>query len=98
MRQRTQKMNKHDFLNLIKYKPIFLDGATGTNLLRRGMPAGVCPEKWILEHKEIMIGLQREFIEAGSTIIYAPTFSANRIKLKEYGLDDNDIVFKLIRS
>lgn len=81
-------MNRQDFYNLIKENPIFLDGATGSNLLKRGMPAGVCPEKWILEHKEVLIGLQREFIEAGSNIVYAPTFSANRIKLKEYGLDD----------
>lgn len=79
-------MTKQAFMDLIKETPIFLDGATGSNLLKRGMPAGVCPEKWILEHKDVLIGLQREFIEAGSNIVYAPTFSANRIKLKEYGL------------
>ena len=81
-------MNKQEFQALIKENPIFLDGATGSNLLKRGMPAGVCPEKWILEHKEVLIKLQREFIEAGSNILYAPTFSANRIKLKEYGLEE----------
>ncbi|MDE6663466.1 MAG: homocysteine S-methyltransferase family protein [Lachnospiraceae bacterium] len=80
-------MNKQQFLNLIKEHPIFLDGATGSNLLKRGMPVGVCPEKWILENKDVLIGLQREYIEAGSNIVYAPTFSANRIKLKEYGLE-----------
>ncbi len=80
-------MNKQEFQALIKDTPIFLDGATGSNLQRRGMPAGVCPEKWILEHREIMIGLQREFVSAGSQIVYAPTFTANRIKLKEYGLE-----------
>ena len=52
------------------------------------MPAGVCPEQWILEHRDIMIALQREFVEAGSQIVYAPTFTANRIKLKEYGLEE----------
>lgn len=81
-------MTKQDFLNLIQEHPLFLDGATGSNLLKRGMPSGVCPEKWILENKEIMIGLQKEYVEAGSNILYAPTFSANRIKLKEYGLDE----------
>ncbi len=59
-----------------------------TNLLKRGMPAGVCPEEWILEHKEVMVQLQKEFVEAGSNIIYAPTFSANSVKLKEYGMAD----------
>lgn len=81
-------MTKQAFMDLIRETPIFLDGATGSNLLKRGMPAGVCPEKWILEHREVLIGLQKEFVEAGSNILYAPTFSANRIKLKEYGLEE----------
>lgn len=67
---------------------VYLDGATGSNLSLRGMPAGVCPEQWILEHEEVLIGLQREYVEAGSDIIYAPTFGGNRIKLEEYGLAD----------
>lgn len=80
-------MNIQEFKAFIKENPVFLDGATGSNLLKRGMPAGVCPEKWIIEHKEVLLQLQREYVEAGSSILYAPTFSANRIKLKEYGLD-----------
>ena len=80
-------MNKAEFNRLSRERVLYLDGATGSNLIKRGMPAGVCPEKWILDHREIMIGLQREYIEAGSNIIYAPTFTANRIKLKEYGLE-----------
>lgn len=56
--------------------------------MKAGMPAGVCPEKWILEHEGIMENLQREYVKAGSNILYAPTFTANRIKLEEYGLAD----------
>ncbi|MDE6388854.1 MAG: homocysteine S-methyltransferase family protein [Lachnospiraceae bacterium] len=81
-------MNKQEFQALIKEHPIYLDGATGSNLQKKGMPTGVCPEQWILDNREIMISLQREFVEAGSDIVYAPTFTANRIKLKEYGLED----------
>ncbi|MFI3211828.1 MAG: homocysteine S-methyltransferase family protein [Eubacteriales bacterium] len=81
-------MKKEEFNNFIKNKIIYLDGATGSNLMKRGMPAGVCPESWILEHPDVMRGLQEEYIEAGSNIIYAPTFTANRIKLAEYGLAD----------
>lgn len=84
-------MKFYEFEKLTSESLIFLDGATGSNLIKRGMPAGVCPEKWILEHEDIFIGLQREYVEAGSNIIYAPTFTANRVKLKEYGLQD-DIV------
>lgn len=80
-------MNKQEFHALIKEKPIFLDGATGSNLQKQGMPTGVCPEQWILEHRDILIGLQRAFVDAGTNIVYAPTFTANRIKLKEYGLE-----------
>lgn len=79
-------MNRQEFQALIKEKPLFLDGATGSNLQKKGMSAGVCPEKWILEHRDIMIELQRQFVDAGSNIVYAPTFTANRIKLAEYGL------------
>lgn len=81
-------MNKQEFQNILKDKFLFLDGATGSNLQKRGMPSGVCPELWITENKEVLIGLQKEYVEAGSNIVYAPTFSANRIKLGGYGLAD----------
>ena len=80
-------MNKQQFREIVRNHPVFLDGATGSNLQRQGMPTGVCPEQWILENREIMIQLQRAFVDAGSNIVYAPTFTANRIKLKEYGLE-----------
>ncbi len=82
-------MNKERFRSWIKERPVFLDGATGSNLQQKGMPTGVCPERWILENREIMIALQRAFLSAGTQIVYAPTFTANRIKLREYGLEDN---------
>ncbi len=80
-------MTKQEFKELSQSKIILLDGATGSNLQKRGMTAGVCPEKWILENPEIFIQLQKEYIEAGTDILYAPTFSANRLKLSEYGLE-----------
>lgn len=69
-------------------KITLLDGATGTNLYAMGMPQGVCVEKWILENPDAIISLQRGFADAGSDIVYAPTFSANRAKLGQYGLAD----------
>ena len=82
-------MNKKEWKELVESRVIFLDGATGSNLYKKGMPAGVCPEKWILENPEKLIELQMEFIEAGTDILYAPTFTGNRIKLKEYGLEQD---------
>ncbi|HEX3021651.1 MAG TPA: homocysteine S-methyltransferase family protein, partial [Lachnospiraceae bacterium] len=81
-------MNRKDFLALVDSKIVILDGATGSNLQLSGMPTGVCPEKWILEHPEVLIDLQKNYVKAGSDILYAPTFTANRIKLEEYGLSD----------
>ena len=80
-------MDKEAFYQLIQDTPVFLDGATGSNLQKRGMPTGVCPEQWILAHRDIMLNLQKEYVAAGSDILYAPTFTANRIKLAEYGLE-----------
>lgn len=79
-------MNKTDFRRLFDEKILILDGATGTNLMNAGMPLGVCPEKWILEHPQVMVDLQTAYLEAGTDILYAPTFTCNRIKLNEYGL------------
>lgn len=80
-------MKKQEFRSLAEGKLVFLDGATGSNLQRQGMPAGVCPEQWILENREAMLKLQRDFVAAGADIVYAPTFTANRLKLREYGLE-----------
>ena len=66
--------------------PLYLDGATGTNLQKAGMPTGVCPEVWMMEHPKVLTELQKGYAAAGSDIVYAPTFSGNRIKLNEYGL------------
>lgn len=81
-------MTKQEFRELIEKKLLFLDGATGSNLQKRGMPSGVCPEKWILENEDIFIELQKEYVEAGSNVLYAPTFTSNRIKLQEFGLEN----------
>ena len=81
-------MTKAEFKKLVENGPVILDGATGTNLQKAGMPVGVCPEQWILENPDIMIKLQEDYVAAGTDILYAPTFTANRIKLEEYGLAD----------
>lgn len=92
-------MTRDEFLLLVKSRIVILDGSTGRNLQNRGMPSGVCPEKWILDNPQVLIQLQKEFLEAGSDILLAPTFTANRVKLDEYGLADRieEINKKLVR-
>lgn len=81
-------MNKNEFASWCAERIHILDGATGSNLQKKGMSADVCPETWILDNPDKLIELQREYIDAGSDIVYAPTFGGNRIKLKKYGLAD----------
>ena len=91
-------MTKQQFKEYLNKQLLFLDGATGSNLQKRGMPSGVCPEKWILENENIFIGLQKEYVEAGTNVLYAPTFTSNRIKLQEFGLEEQirEINHKLV--
>ena len=60
----------------------FLDGATGSNLRKAGMPKEACTEEWVLAHPEVLIDLQRRYAAAGSQILYAPTFQAQPIALE----------------
>lgn len=68
-------------------RPFLLDGATGTNLMAAGMPSGVCVEQWVLEHPDVLLELQRGYVEAGSGMLTAPTFEANPYKLSQHGLE-----------
>lgn len=82
-------MTREEFITLSKDHILYLDGATGSNLVKAGMPSGVCPEQWILEHQDVMLQLQKDYVQAGTNILYAPTFTANRVKLAEYHLEKN---------
>ena len=79
-------LTREEFHDLLADGPLFLDGATGSNLQRLGMPKGCCTEEWILTNPESVINLQRAYAEAGSKIIYAPTFQAQPIALERVRL------------
>lgn len=81
-------MNKREFRELTESKIVILDGATGTELAKRGMPAGVCPEAFVMEHPDTIIDIHNAYFSAGSDIVYIPSFGANRLKLREFGLEN----------
>lgn len=81
-------MLRTEFEKLAAGRVLLLDGATGSELRKRGMPVGVSTELWALEHPEAVLELQRAYVDAGSDIIYAPTFSANRMSLEMHGIAD----------
>ena len=76
------------FLDILERRPLILDGATGTELQKRGMPPGVSPELWCLENPGVIAGVHRDYARAGSDAVYTCTFGANRLKLGQYGAHD----------
>jgi 5-methyltetrahydrofolate--homocysteine methyltransferase len=81
-------MTKNEFREWAFEQIRILDGATGTQLQKAGMPIGVCPEKWVSQNPETIIKIQKEYIESGSEIIYTCTLGGNGLKLKESGVED----------
>lgn len=96
-------LKKEEFWALCSNAPVILDGATGSNLQKAGMPRGCCTEKWILEHPQALIRLQQEYVLAGSQILYAPTFQAQPLAFAKENLEDqteqiNKSLLQLTRS
>ena len=96
-------LTKEQFYEKIASGVSVLDGATGSNLRNAGMPKACCAENWILENPEPLVALQRAYAEAGSQILYAPTFQAQPIALASVGLEKqtesiNEALIALSRS
>ena len=81
-------LTKEEFRAKLAAGVLLLDGATGSNLQKAGMPKGCCTEEWVLAHPDALVALQRAYAAAGSDIIYAPTFQAQPIALEKVGLAD----------
>ena len=79
-------LTKEEFHNRIASGLRFLDGATGSNLMKAGMPRGCCTEEWVLANPDALVALQRSYANAGSQILYAPTFQAQPIALEQVNL------------
>ena len=63
--------------------PLILDGATGTELQKRGYTGDVSAEQWVLAHPDSILSIQRDYVAAGSQVLYTPTFGGNAVKLAE---------------
>ncbi len=96
-------MVRESFRKLFTKPLVVLDGASGTQMMKWGMPKGVCPEKWAIENPEVLIAMQKAYVEAGSDIVYTFTFGASRFKLAMHGLGEetfamNEALAKLSRK
>ncbi len=76
---------KQKIKNLIKSRIVILDGATGTEMQKRGLPAGISPELWSCENPEVSAEIYRSYVESGSDILYTCTFGGSPWKLEEFG-------------
>lgn len=66
---------------LLQKRIVFLDGAVGTELIKRGMPPGVSTEKWAAEHPDVLRSIHRDYADALADIVLACTFGATASKL-----------------
>ena len=77
-------------LNEIGKRILFFDGGMGSLLQEKGLKPGELPETWNIRHPEAITQIHRSYLEAGSDIILANTFGANRLKYnknQEYSLE-----------
>ena len=70
---------------------VVLDGGTGTELERRGVP--MTPGAWCgaasLDHFDILVGVHKDYIAAGAEIITVNSYASNRLMLDEAGLGEH---------
>ncbi|MBP8830047.1 MAG: homocysteine S-methyltransferase family protein [Desulfobacter sp.] len=75
-------------LEIINKRILILDGATGTEMQKRGLPPGVSPELWSMENPEVSADIYRAYARAGSDMLYTCTFGGTPWKLEEFGAAD----------
>src|SRR5258708_20611591 len=79
---------KHMLLEQLQQRPLLCDGAMGSLLYARGVGYEQCFDALNLAQPELIQGIHREYISAGSQIIETNTFGANRAKLESYNLEE----------
>lgn len=80
------------FRNLLKKDFVLLDGGMGTMLQKAGMPMGAIPELLNITDSRMIIDVHKAYVEAGSDIVYANTFGANRYKLEHCSKSVSEII------
>ena len=91
-------MQRNPIHERIKEGVLILDGAMGTQLQMQGLPAGVCPEAWALDHGHVLEGIHRAYAEAGSHVVTTNTFGANRIKLSHFGQEAHTVEINILSA
>jgi len=73
------KINECFLYDLVKERPVLLDGAMGTEFMKNGFIKGTCPELWNVEKPEIIEKIHQGYFEAGSDVVLTNSFGGNKI-------------------
>jgi len=72
--------------SLIDSGPVVTDGSWGTQMQKRGLKRGECPDSWNLSHPERVLEVAQQYVNAGSQIILTNTFGGSRLALQKFKL------------
>ena len=78
--------------NIFEKDFVILDGAMGTMLQSRGLKIGGIPEVMNITNPEVVTDIHKEYVSAGSNIVYTNTFGANRYKMKDCGYSVEELI------
>ncbi|MBQ3916203.1 MAG: homocysteine S-methyltransferase family protein, partial [Ruminococcus sp.] len=82
-----------DFRSLLKSgRFLYLDGGMGTMLQAAGVQTDHVPELMNITDPEVIMTVHRKYSDAGSDVVYANTFGANRYKLQDCGHSVTEVV------
>ena len=77
--------------SLVEGGPVVTDGSWGTQMQKRGLGRGECPDSWNLFHPEKVEEVAQQYVDAGSQIILTNTFGSNRLALRHHELGDQAV-------
>jgi len=84
----VDKNNECKILERVQRELMLLDGAMGTELMKRGLPPGRSPELWNVEKPDWIQEIHRSYYQAGADAVITNSFGGNPIKLDAHGLID----------
>jgi methionine synthase / methylenetetrahydrofolate reductase(NADPH) len=77
------------FLKALKEKPLLVDGAIGTLLYARGASTEAAFEQLNVTHADLVQQVHIDYLNAGADVIETNSFSGNRLRLANFGLEED---------